>query len=165
MQRLRSFALILEIILMIRHARAAAVLGQRLSFVKQSTCTYDYEVAVHTARGTRTTASEGFHLHALVSRKMCSQYFYCFDALEETCLHIIEERKMRYVSVISFVSAVFIWLAAHIGGSVRDKLHNFTSLQKLLFVSQCPLLKEWDVLIWDERKREREENIGSLDVN
>lgn len=69
MHWLRCFPIILEIILAIHHSGAAAVLGQRLSFVAQSTCTYDYEVAVHTARGTRSTVSEGFHLHALVSRK------------------------------------------------------------------------------------------------
>lgn len=78
MHWLRCFPIILEIVLTIHHAGAAAVLGQRLSFVAQSTCTYDYEVAVHTARGTRSTVSEGFHLHALVSRKICLQFFYCF---------------------------------------------------------------------------------------
>lgn len=78
MHWLRCFPIILEIILAIHHSGAAAVLGQRLSFVAQSTCTYDYEVAVHTARGTRSTVSEGFHLHALVSRRICLQFFYCF---------------------------------------------------------------------------------------
>ena len=67
-----------KIILTIHYAGAAAVLGQRLSFVTQSTCRYDYEVAVHSARGTRSTVSEGFHLHALVSRRASLQLFYCF---------------------------------------------------------------------------------------
>ena len=78
MHRPHYFAIILEIILTIRHAGDAAVLGQRLSFVVHSTCTYDYEVSVHTARGTRSTASEGFHLHALVSRRASLQLYYCF---------------------------------------------------------------------------------------
>ena len=78
MHRPHYFAIILEIILTIHHAEAATVLGQRLSFVVHSTCTYDYEVAVHTARGTRSTVSEGFHLHALVSRRASLQLFYCF---------------------------------------------------------------------------------------
>lgn len=35
-----------------------------------STCTYDYEVSVYTARGAQTTASDGYQLHALV--RLCS---------------------------------------------------------------------------------------------
>ena len=60
----------LQVFLAVDHSSAAALLEQRrkpLSFVHQASCTYDYEVAVHTARGARSTAGEGFHLHALVS--------------------------------------------------------------------------------------------------
>ena len=32
-----------------------------------TTCTYDYEVSVNTARGAKSTASEGYRIHALVS--------------------------------------------------------------------------------------------------
>ena len=32
-----------------------------------TTCTYDYEVSVHTARGAKSIASEGYRVHALVS--------------------------------------------------------------------------------------------------
>ena len=32
-----------------------------------TTCTYDYEVSVNTARGSKSTASEGYRIHALVS--------------------------------------------------------------------------------------------------
>ena len=31
-----------------------------------TTCTYEYEVSVHTARGARSTVSEGYRVHALV---------------------------------------------------------------------------------------------------
>jgi len=31
-----------------------------------ATCTYDYEVSVHTARGSQTTASDGYQVRALV---------------------------------------------------------------------------------------------------
>ena len=40
---------------------------KRLSFVQHSKCTYSYEVAVHTARGSKSTESDGFQIHALVS--------------------------------------------------------------------------------------------------
>lgn len=39
------------------------------NFVRLShltTCTYDYEVSVHTARGAQSTSSDGYQLHALV---------------------------------------------------------------------------------------------------
>ena len=32
-----------------------------------TTCTYDYEVSVNTARGAKSTASEGYRIYALVS--------------------------------------------------------------------------------------------------
>ena len=32
-----------------------------------TTCTYDYEVLVNTGRGAKSTASEGYRTHALVS--------------------------------------------------------------------------------------------------
>ena len=32
-----------------------------------TTCTYDYEVSVNTATGAKSIASEGYHIHALVS--------------------------------------------------------------------------------------------------
>lgn len=32
-----------------------------------TTCTYDYEVSVHTARGAQSTASDGYQVHALVT--------------------------------------------------------------------------------------------------
>ena len=38
----------------------------RLRLDHLTTCTYDYEVSVHTARGAQSTASDGFQLHALV---------------------------------------------------------------------------------------------------
>ena len=31
-----------------------------------TTCTYDYEVSVHIARGAKSTASEGYRIYALV---------------------------------------------------------------------------------------------------
>ena len=37
----------------------------RLSYL--TTCTYDYEVSVHTARGAQSTASDGYQVHALVT--------------------------------------------------------------------------------------------------
>ena len=40
---------------------------KRLSFVQDTRCTYSYEVAVHVARGSKSTESDGFQVHALVS--------------------------------------------------------------------------------------------------
>ena len=40
----------------------------RLSFSAHCTCTYSYELVVHTARGSHSTESDGFQVHALVSR-------------------------------------------------------------------------------------------------
>ena len=41
-----------------------------LVFVQNSKCIYSYEVAVHTARGSKSTESDGYQLHALVSKFM-----------------------------------------------------------------------------------------------
>ncbi|CAH3145087.1 unnamed protein product [Porites lobata] len=50
--------------------RNAAVVAQirekRLAFFQNSKCTYSYELAVHTARGSKSTESDGYQLHALV---------------------------------------------------------------------------------------------------
>ena len=62
--------ILLEAFLTLTYSRAAVVLEQkqqRLSFAQDTTCTYTYEVAVHTARGAHSTASDGFQVHALVS--------------------------------------------------------------------------------------------------
>ena len=40
---------------------------KRLAFLQHSKCNYSYEVAVHTARGSKSTESDGYQLHALVS--------------------------------------------------------------------------------------------------
>lgn len=51
--------------------RNAAVVAQirekRLAFFQNSKCTYSYELAVHTARGSKSTESDGYQLYALVS--------------------------------------------------------------------------------------------------
>ena len=39
-----------------------------LVFVQNSKCIYSYEVAVHTARGSKSTESDGYQLHAVVSK-------------------------------------------------------------------------------------------------
>lgn len=70
MNWLCCFLILLEFILAVDHNRAAVLLEQRqkrLLLAHQVSCTYDYEVAVHTARGAHCTAGEGFQLHALVS--------------------------------------------------------------------------------------------------
>lgn len=41
---------------------------KRLSFTQHSKCLYSYEVAVHVARGSKSTESDGFQVHALVSK-------------------------------------------------------------------------------------------------
>ena len=40
---------------------------RHLSLVPYAKCTYSYEVAVHTTRGSHSTESDGFQVHALVS--------------------------------------------------------------------------------------------------
>ena len=70
MNWLGCFVILLAVILAVDRGKAAVLLEQRqkrLLFAQQVSCTYDYEVAVHTARGAHSTAGEGFQLHALVS--------------------------------------------------------------------------------------------------
>ena len=65
MNWLCNFVILLAVILDVDPSKAAVLLEQRrkgLLFVHQASCTYDYEVAVHTARG-----AQWFQLHALVS--------------------------------------------------------------------------------------------------
>ena len=51
-----------------KNAAAFADLKEkRLAFRQHSKCTYSYEVAVHTARGSKSTEADGYQLHALVS--------------------------------------------------------------------------------------------------
>ena len=73
MNWLCNFVILLAVILAVGPSKAAVLLEQRqkgLLFVHQASCTYDYEVAVHTARGAQSTAGEGFQLHALVSSEV-----------------------------------------------------------------------------------------------
>ena len=70
------FVILLAVILAVDRSKAAVLLEQRqkpLLFVHQASCTYDYEVAVHTARGAQSTAGEGFQLHALVSSQLSNR--------------------------------------------------------------------------------------------
>lgn len=52
---------------LIRNAAVAQIGEKRLAFFQNSKCTYSYELAVHTARGSKSTESDGYRLHALVS--------------------------------------------------------------------------------------------------
>ena len=70
------FVILLAVFLAVDRSKAAVLLEQRqkpLLFVHQASCTYDYEVAVHTARGAQSTAGEGFQLHALVSSQLSNR--------------------------------------------------------------------------------------------
>ena len=40
---------------------------KELQLSQLTKCTYDYEVTVHTARGAKSTLSDGYQVHALVS--------------------------------------------------------------------------------------------------
>ena len=43
------------------------VINEKVLQLSQLTkCTYDYEVSVHTARGAKSTLSDGYQVHALV---------------------------------------------------------------------------------------------------
>lgn len=48
-------------------ASVAKPKGKRLAFSQDSKCTYSYEVAVHAARGSKSTEADGYQLYALVS--------------------------------------------------------------------------------------------------
>lgn len=48
-------------------AVVAELRGKRLAFFLHSKCTYSYEVAVHAARGSKSTENDGYQLHVLVS--------------------------------------------------------------------------------------------------
>lgn len=62
-------------VVVIKNTAAFKVLKEkRLSFVQHSKCTYSYEVAVHTARGSKSTESNGFQVHALVSRNSAGNF-------------------------------------------------------------------------------------------
>lgn len=79
---------LLQAILALGYSRGAVVLDQkqtRLSFIQHAKCTYTYEVAVHTARGARSTASDGFRVHALVSLFL-KTYFSCMTVVFCTLL-------------------------------------------------------------------------------
>ena len=54
-----------------------AVEGSFLRLSHLSTCTYDYEVSVHAARGAQSTASDGYQLHALVRNKSFTLAMLC----------------------------------------------------------------------------------------
>ena len=43
-----------------------AIKGKELQLSHLTKCTYDYEVTVHTARGAKSTLSDGHQVHALV---------------------------------------------------------------------------------------------------
>lgn len=55
------------ILLFLLVAAFAEINGKRLAYLQHSKCTYSYEVAVYTARGSKSTESDGCQIHALVS--------------------------------------------------------------------------------------------------
>ena len=67
----RWIVLLLQVSLSFIFSKNAAAFAdlkeKRLAFLQHSKCTYSYEVAVHTARGSKSTESDGYQLHALVS--------------------------------------------------------------------------------------------------
>ena len=66
----RLFLLFLQVSALVfsKNAPTFAELNEkRLEFIPHSKCTYSYEVAVHTARGSKTSERDGYQLHALVS--------------------------------------------------------------------------------------------------
>ena len=145
---------LLQAILALDYSRGAVVLDQqqtRLSFIQHAKCTYTYEVAVHTARGARSTASDGFRVHALVSLFL-KTYFssthpppppYKFFQLQifmydSRILHFVKELVLDGLAVFSLNKAhdirLHMWLSlftvtveycARIGG-FRLKLHDFS---------------------------------------
>ena len=52
---------------------------RHLSLVPLAKCTYSYEVAVHTTRGSHSTESDGFQVHALVSLYVYNWFVYSLN--------------------------------------------------------------------------------------
>jgi hypothetical protein len=47
----------------------------QLLFKLGTPCTYSYQVAVHTARGSKSTASQGYEVYTLVRKSLLFQLF------------------------------------------------------------------------------------------
>ena len=54
------------VILLANRLQGKTIKERFLRLSHLTTCTYDYEVSVHTARGAQSTASDGYRVHALV---------------------------------------------------------------------------------------------------
>ena len=71
-----EYLLICIVILVGNISHGKNIEQKRLRLNYLTTCTYDYEVSVHAARGAQSTASDGYQLHALVR----VQLFKCCEA-------------------------------------------------------------------------------------
>jgi len=113
MNWLCCFLLLLQAILAFDYGRGAVVLDQkqtRLSFFQHAKCTYTYEVAVHTARGARSTASDGFHVHALVSlllKPPCLTNFSSFKSSRMTLVFCTFLLKSSFWMDLQFLITFF----------------------------------------------------------
>ena len=107
------FVILSAVILAVDRSKAAVLLEQRqkpLLFVHQASCTYDYEVAVHTARGAQSTAGEGFQLHALVSSELSNRVklSYVFKISVFSLPQGWHFRTQEYASSRIYVAAVSV---------------------------------------------------------
>ena len=94
-------ALLFQVSALIFRKNAAAfaeLKEKRLAFLQHSKCTYSYEVAVHTARGSKSTESDGFQLHALVSTLR----------LRFKLLVVIEQSKKKIEPTIFFNNSLTV---------------------------------------------------------
>lgn len=61
-----QYVLVCVLILHVAGLQGKSVSENQLRLSHLTTCTYDYEVTVYTARGARSTARDGYQVHALV---------------------------------------------------------------------------------------------------
>ena len=54
------------LMLHVSQVRSKALESKTLQLKHTGVCTYDYEVSVHTSRGSESTESNGYQIHALV---------------------------------------------------------------------------------------------------
>lgn len=61
-----KYLLVYVLVLHVASLQGKTVQEKALRLSHLTKCTYDYEVSVHTARGAKSTLSDGYQVHALV---------------------------------------------------------------------------------------------------
>ena len=62
-----AYFLVCVLVLQVASLQGNVIKEKVLQLSQLTKCTYDYEVTVYTARGAKSTLSDGYQVHALVS--------------------------------------------------------------------------------------------------